>query len=137
MGDINVVNPGLVNVADQADGLTVVEQTITVTRPSTNSGPTAQGLTYADGLVVVEQPITVTVPATGIGPVTQAADLAPGLGVETESPSTRSDAMTAQRTVEGGTDSPTKAECINTTDNTVVGQPESTQQFSHTINVFV
>jgi len=42
MNDINVVNPGLVNVSDQADGLTLVEQPITVSVPSSNSGPTVQ-----------------------------------------------------------------------------------------------
>jgi len=31
----NVVNPGLVNVADQADGLTSVDQEVTVTPPMT------------------------------------------------------------------------------------------------------
>jgi hypothetical protein len=47
MSDVTVTNPGLVNVADQADGLTVVEQPITVTRPSSNSGPTVSVVTQA------------------------------------------------------------------------------------------
>ena len=33
MSTINVVNPGLVNVADQADGPVAVDQEITVTSP--------------------------------------------------------------------------------------------------------
>jgi hypothetical protein len=88
----NVVNPGLVNVAAQGDGRTVVDQEIRVTSPSTNSGPTARGLTYADGPVVVDQEVTVT------------------------------PAMTAVRTVEGGTSSPLSPHVVNTTQNNVVGQ---------------
>ena len=132
----NVVNPGLVNVADQADGLIVVEQPITIERPSQNSGPTSRGLEFADGMVLVEQPVTVG-PSQSSGPTEKGGDLAPGLGVAMPSPSTRSDPMTAQETIEGGTASPTSANSINTTENTVAGQPESTQQFFQTINVFV
>jgi hypothetical protein len=88
----NVVNPGLVNVADQGDGRTVVDQEITVSRPSTNSGPTARGLTYADGEVSVDQPVTV------------------------------SPAMTAGRNVAGGTASPVKPNTSSVTENNVVGQ---------------
>ncbi len=62
MRDINVVNPGLVNVADQADGLVSVDQAVK-TSPSTNAGPTSLGLTYADGEMAVDQPVTVS-PAT-------------------------------------------------------------------------
>ena len=95
MSSNNVVNPGLVNVADQADGLVVVDQAVT-TSPSTNAGPTEQGLTYADGEVSVEQPVTVTPP------------------------------MTAQRTVEGGTYSPLTPSVVNTTENNVVNQTYGT-----------
>ena len=35
MSTTNVVNPGLVNVADQADGRTSVDQEVTVTPPMT------------------------------------------------------------------------------------------------------
>ena len=45
MGTTNVVNPGLVNVADEADGETRVDQAVTVT-PSSNAGPT---VSVADG----------------------------------------------------------------------------------------
>jgi hypothetical protein len=88
----NVVNPGLVNVAGQSDGPVVVDQEITVTRPSTNSGPTARGITYADGEVKVDQEITV------------------------------SPAMTAGRTVDGGLASPTRPGVVTTTLNNVAGQ---------------
>ena len=45
--------------------------------------------------------------------------------------------MTAQRSVDGGTASPTSPNTINTTQNTVVAQPSSVQQFNKTINVNV
>ena len=48
MSDTNVVNPGLVNVADQSDGEILVNQTITVS-PPTNSGPLTQGGSLAPG----------------------------------------------------------------------------------------
>lgn len=37
MSNINVTNPGLVNVADQGDGLLVVDQPVTIS-PSSNPG---------------------------------------------------------------------------------------------------
>jgi hypothetical protein len=77
MSTINVVNPGLVNVADQGDGL-----------------------------VTVDQPVTV-------------------------SPS-----MTAQTSVDAGTASPTSPNTINSTENTVIDQPASTEQFFDTISVY-
>ena len=92
MSTINVVNPGLVNVADQADGPVAVDQEITVTSPSSTSGPTAQGISRADGEVKVEQPVTV------------------------------SPAMTASRTVEGGSFSPLGPRVVSTTSNNVAGQ---------------
>ena len=108
MSDINVVNPGLVNAADEADGPLSIDQAKTVTRPCTNAGP-----------------------------IVQAADKNPIHGAAEESPSDVTPPMTAQKTIEGGTASPTSPNTINTTENTVVEQPESAQQFSHTINVFV
>ncbi len=36
----DTTNPGLVNVADEADGEIKINQTITVSRPSSNAGPT-------------------------------------------------------------------------------------------------
>lgn len=92
MSTKNVVNPGLVNVADQGDGPTVVDQEVTVSHPSTNSGPTARGLTYADGPVVVDQEVTVT------------------------------PAMTAGRSVAGGTYSPLRPNASSVTQNNVAGQ---------------
>ena len=38
-------NPGLVNVADEADGEILINQTITVNRPSYNAGPTVSVVT--------------------------------------------------------------------------------------------
>lgn len=48
MADKNVVNPGLVNVADEADGRVVVDQAVT-SSPSYNPGPTVS--------VVTEEPL--------------------------------------------------------------------------------
>lgn len=92
MNPNNVVNPGSVNVADQADGPVVVDQTVTATSPSTNSGPTSRGLDYADGELSVDQPVTV------------------------------SPTMTAGRTVEGGLDSPVRPATISVTQNNVADQ---------------
>lgn len=108
MSDINVVNPGLVNVANQSDGEILVNQTITVTKPCTNAGP-----------------------------ITQGADLAPGRGIAATDPSDVTPPMTAQKSIDGGTASPTSPNTINTTQNTVVTQPSSVQQFARTINVNV
>ena len=136
MSDTNVVNPGLVNEADQSDGETKLDQAVTVSKPSYNAGPTEQGLTFADGVVKVNQPVTVS-PSTNAGPLTQGGDLAPGHGVAATDPSDVTPAMTAQRSVDGGTFSPTSPNTINTTQDTVVTQPSSVQQFSRTINVNV
>ena len=107
MSDTNVVNPGLVNVADESDGPLSVDQAKIVTPPMT-AQDTVSG---AD-----ENPIH--------GPVA-------------ESPSNVLPPMTAQDTVEGGTASPTSPNTINTTQNTVIDQPESVQQYAKTIDVFV
>ena len=48
MADKNVVNPGLVNVADEADGRVSVDQAVTSSR-SYNPGPTVS--------VVTEKPL--------------------------------------------------------------------------------
>lgn len=106
MSDTNVVNPGLVNVANQSDGEILVDQAVTIS-PSTNAGP-----------------------------ITQGGDLAPGRGVAATDPSDVTPAMTAQRSVDGGTASPISPNTIDTTANTVVAQPTSVQQFNHTINVY-
>ena len=107
MSDINIVNPGLVNVANQGNGLTKIDQEITV-GPSTNPGPLTQG-----------------------------GDLAPGKGVAGPSPSDVTPAMTAQKSIDGGTASPVSPNTEDTTANTVVGEPSSVQQYFKTVNVFV
>jgi hypothetical protein len=90
----NVVNPDLVDVADQGDGPTVVDQPVLVS-PSTNPGPLEQGGDLAPGLGTdsPDQPVTVSTPAT-----------------------------TALDSVAGGTASPQSPDTIDTTENTVVGQ---------------
>ena len=105
MSDINVVNPGLVNVADQSDGEISVDQAVTVSPPS------------------------------NVGSITQGGDLAPGRGVAATEPSDVTPPMTAQRSVDGGTSSPVSPNTINTTEDTVIEQPTSVQQFNRTINV--
>jgi hypothetical protein len=40
MANKDVTNPGLVNVANEADGEILINQTVEVTTPSYNSGPT-------------------------------------------------------------------------------------------------
>ena len=163
MSDTNAVNPGLVNVADQSDGEIKINQTIKIDRPSSNSGPTAQGIAYANRMVKKNQPVTVSPssnagptaqgiafangmvkknqaitvsPSSNAGPLTQGGDLAPGRGVAETDPSDVTPAMTAQRSVDGGTASPVSPDTINTTENTAVTQPASVQQFNRTINVY-
>jgi hypothetical protein len=133
MSDTNVVNPGSVNVADQSDGEILVNQAITISKPSSNSGPTALGITFADRMVKKNQAVTVS-PSTNSGPITQGGDLAPGRGVAATDPSDVTPAMTAQRSIDGGTASPTSPNTINTTQNTAISQ--DVQQFNRTINVF-
>jgi hypothetical protein len=89
----NVVNPDLVDVADQGDGPTVVDQPV-LAGPSTNPGELVQGIAGAPGLGndLPDQPVT-TGPSTNPG-----------------------------ATVAGGTYSPQSPSTINTTQNTVVGQ---------------
>jgi hypothetical protein len=58
MADKNVVNPGLVNVADEADGVLSVDQAVT-SSPSYNPGPTVSVVTEAPlgrGLTLNVQP---------------------------------------------------------------------------------
>ncbi len=45
--------------------------------------------------------------------------------------------MTAQLSIDGGTASPVSPNTENTTENTVIDEPSSVQQFNKTINVFV
>ncbi len=164
MSDTNVVNPGLVNVADQSDSEIKINQTIKVSSPSSNSGPTrqgiafadgtarknqaitvspstnpgptAQGIAFADGMVEVDQAVTVSPPSNS-GPTTQGGSLAPGRGVAANDPSDVTPPMTAQRGVDGGTASPVSPNTLNTTEDTIVTQPSSVQQFYRTIDVKV
>jgi len=53
MSTTNVVNPGLVNVADQADGLTSVDQEITVTAPMTAQRSVDGGASSPEGPNVI------------------------------------------------------------------------------------
>ena len=119
----NVVNPGSVNVANQGDGLTLVNQTITE-GPGTNPGPLAKGLTAAPGIgpASPNQPVGEG-PSTNSGPLVQAGSAAPGLGTDKpDQPVTVTPAMTAQHTIEGGTYSPQSPNTENTTENTVINQ---------------
>jgi hypothetical protein len=119
----DVTNPGVVNVVTQGDGLLSVDQTVKV-GPSTNPGPLVAGLTSKPGLGPVASRQTVQVgPSTNSGPLEQAGSYAPGLGKDSpDQPVTVTPPMTAQRSVQGGTDSPTSKNCINTTANNVAGQ---------------
>lgn len=102
----DTTNPGLVNVANQGDGLNTVDQPVLV-GPSTNPGPTVQG-----------------------------ANMEPGNGSVVTSPSDVSPSSNAGPIIDGDLASPTSPDTINTTENTVIDQPSSVQQYTNTINVF-
>ena len=89
----DVTNPGLVNVADQGDGLLTVDQPVTV-GPSTNSGVTVQGVSSATG----------------------------AHSLSSYQPGNVTPAMTAQSTVQGGTYSPQSPNTEEVTPNNVVEQ---------------
>jgi hypothetical protein len=104
----DTTNPGLVNVADQGDGLTVVDQPVS-TGPSTNPGPIVQAGAEGFGLgdSDPDQPVTV-------GPSQNSAasivDINfPGKIVEAG-------------ITNAGSFSPLSPDTINTTENTVVNQ---------------
>jgi hypothetical protein len=128
----NVVNPGSVSAADQADGPVVVDQAVSASSPSTNSGPTARGLTYADGPVSVDQAVAKS-PSTNSGPTARGLTYADG-EVSVDQPVTVTPPMTAGRTVEGGTYSPEKPNVVDVTANNVAGQVYGT---GTPANVFV
>jgi hypothetical protein len=104
MSTTDVTNPGVVNVSDQADGPTSVDQCVTV-------GPSQVGAR--------------TVAGTGAGPQ---------VGVALDGAVSVTPPMTARSTVDGGLESPTSGDCINTTENTVVNQTYGTGSPS---NVYV
>jgi len=115
----NVVNPGTVNVADQAQAPFSINQTVTV-GPSTDSGPVVQVVGQSGRPSTVEQAIKVG-PSSNPGPVSQAAVLAPGTGV-TNAASRVTPPMTAGLTVQAGLASPTSVHVVNTALNTTAGQ---------------
>lgn len=75
MSTKNVVNPGLVNVADQADGPTLLDQAVAATRPCTDAGPLVQAAAVAPGHGVLPAP-NVTPPMTA-GETVQAGTYSP------------------------------------------------------------
>lgn len=89
----DVTNPGLVNVADEGDGLLSIDQPVTV-GPSSNPGIIIQGIS----------------PVVGLRPLS------------TYQTGTVTPAMTAQTTVQGGTNSPQSPSTENVTPNNVAGQ---------------
>jgi hypothetical protein len=123
MSNIDVTNPGDVNIANQGDGLVSVDQPVTA-GPGTNPGPLAAGLASAGGrgLACPDEPVTLS-PSTNPGPLVQAGSEGHGLGtVRTDQPVTVTPAMTAQATVQGGTSSPTSPNTLNVITNDVVQQ---------------
>lgn len=99
-------NPGVVNVADQGDGLTVVNQPVTVGR-STNPGPLVSAGDQGDGPLSVDHPVTVGPSQSAAS--SQAATSSPGEIVE-------------PGVTNAGTRSPQSPNTINTTQNTVIDQ---------------
>lgn len=91
----NVVNPGLVNVADAG---------------------------YGSGEPEPDQPVG-TSPSTSSGPVVQAGSARSGVGeAEPDQPVTETPAMTASTTVDGGLYSPQSPDTVDVIENDVVGQ---------------
>ena len=88
----DVTNPGLVNVADEGDGLTVVDQPVT-TGPSNNPGPVVQASAYA-----------------------------PGAGVPSSQTVSVDPSQNAGIDVDAGVASPQSPNTVNTTEDTVVNQ---------------
>jgi hypothetical protein len=99
-------NPDLVNVADQGDGLTVVDQPVTV-GPSTNPGPLVNAGDQGDDPLSVDQPVSVGPSQSSAS--SQEATSSPGESVE-------------PGVTNAGTYSPQSPDTINTTQNTVVDQ---------------
>ncbi len=119
----DVTNPGLVNVADQGDGLLSVDQPVQ-SGPSTNPGPLSQAGSAGFGIGPdnPDQPVREG-PSSNPGPLVQAGSAGFGLGPDfPDQPVTVTPPLTAQRTVDGGLYSPESPNTINTTENTVVNQ---------------
>jgi hypothetical protein len=115
----NVVNPGVVNVADQAQAPFSINQAIKV-GPSTDAGPVVEVVGQGGRPFVVDQEIKIG-PSGNSGPVSQAAGYAPGSGVANGT-GTVTPSMTAGRQVNADLPSPTSVHVINTNPNTVIGQ---------------
>lgn len=99
-------NPGVVNVANQGDGLTVVNQTVKV-GPSSNAGSLVNIAAQGDGLTTVDQPVTVGPSQSSASSKTSTSS--PGQNVE-------------PGVTNAGTFSPMSTNVETTTQNTVVGQ---------------
>lgn len=119
MSTSSIVNPGLVNVADQAQFPVAVNQAV-VTGPSTNPGSMIQAAGQGSRPVAVEQPVRVG-PSTNPGAVVQGAEYAPGLGITGPAGSV-TPAMTSGGTVQGGSASQVSPSVVSTNQNTVIGQ---------------
>ena len=107
MSQTDVTNPGLVNVADQGDGYTSVDQAVAASLVPCEVVPLTQAALYepGQGPVAVDQPIIV-------GP-----------------------AQTAQVTVSGDSESSVRGNIEDVTENTVASQTYGSTAFSP--NVFV
>jgi len=91
---------------------------------STNPGPLAQAGSSSPivGRESPDQPVTVG-RSTNPGPLTQADAASPIVGLESpDQPVTVTPPMTARQSIDGGLNSPTSPNTINTTANTVVNQ---------------
>jgi hypothetical protein len=104
----DTTNPGLVNVADEGDGRTVVDQPVT-TGPSTNPGPlvSADAEGFGTGTDSPNQPVTVEPSQNSAASIVDVNF--PGKIVEAG-------------ITNAGTFSPQGPNTINTTENTVVNQ---------------
>jgi len=116
----NVTNPGLVNVADQGDGRTVIDQEILV-GPSYNPGPVVASGSRGFGVgdADPDQPVTVSPSQSSASAKTATSHTG-----ETVEPGLTN----------AGTYSPLTPDVINTTENTVVNQIYGT---GRPANVFV
>ena len=101
-------NPGAINVADQGDGLTVVDQPVT-TGPSTNPGPLVQAGSEGFGTdeAFPDQPVTV-------GPSQSSASALTATNIPGE--------IVEPGVTNAGTYSPVSPNTENVTPNNVVGQ---------------
>lgn len=125
----DVTNPGSVNAGSEGFGLGPIAPNQPVgTGPGTNPGPTVAGLVASPSQkqTSVDQPVTVS-PSSNAGPLDQAGSYKPGLGdAGPDQPVTVGPSQNSGQLIQGGTASPTSPDCLNTTQNNVVGQTFST-----------